>query len=81
MKHNELKEMLRNIEAYCPNEACGDHIIVPDGTTLYKRRRLVLRIFDDIRMSTIYTCPVCNKERRFRRAEVPAGIPAGWEEF
>lgn len=59
------KDDLKNVEAYCPKETCGDPVPGFDGVLRYTKRRLVFMGVSVLGRAK-YVCPVCSYFREFR---------------
>jgi hypothetical protein len=59
-----VPEHLKQIEAYCRNETCGDPVPGPEGTFCYTKRRLIYSGASLMDNAT-YVCPVCGTSRIF----------------
>ena len=75
MGYKEMREKLENLELFCPDSECGDPVIAPDGSVIYRKRRMTFAGFqqkpsDDYarnakNFKAQYICPVCGRVRKF----------------
>ena len=65
---------LKNMEVYCTNEQCGDPVGDKHGNVFFTKRRMNLHRFEELWGSSVYKCPVCGRERKFRMNPLTGSI-------
>lgn len=60
------RDDLKNIEAFCPDEKCGDPVPAMGGGQSVNRtkRKMTFSGFNFLDRA-VYRCPVCGRERKF----------------
>ena len=74
ISYQEMAETLKNLELFCPDTACGDPVIAPEGSVIYRKRQMTFAGFQQKPSSNSryasdfkaqYICPVCGRVRKF----------------